>query len=346
MCFNKGFTGPDPEPDTTTPFGRAFYKREASYFVLPYWMVLLTNIAMCIGSSTYWSVGAITIAQALRQLHLHLSHMKFFVPHWYRFGTLYGLIACFFIGVLTVQAVLCMLWVIVTKWLIIGRRKAGPCEWDKSSYCQRWQLHLSASRPLYKGYGNGGVLAPLTGTAFIVWFYRAQGAKIGKNVNIYAGGKAGLMTEPDLVEVGNLLFTHRIYLIIVQLGDHVSLDNCSVVAHINSRGKFALNALKIGNGYVYFQNLLDLLFSHSLPLDVPCAVAQDFFPVLRWRTAVCSANTPFFLPVKSPTLAPSTSDGRRSVSTTSRERRTGLPRQTLVAVYPAPCVMECQTSSR
>jgi len=28
----------------------------------------------------------------------------------------------------------------------------------------------------------------------------------------------------------------------------VSLDACSVVAHINSRGNFALNALKIGDG--------------------------------------------------------------------------------------------------
>jgi hypothetical protein len=28
----------------------------------------------------------------------------------------------------------------------------------------------------------------------------------------------------------------------------VSLDDCSVVAHINSRGVFALNHLKIGNG--------------------------------------------------------------------------------------------------
>jgi hypothetical protein len=35
---------------------------------------------------------------------------------------------------------------------------------------------------------------------------------------------------------------------IFQLGDNVNLDDCSVVAHINSRGNFALNGLKIGNG--------------------------------------------------------------------------------------------------
>ncbi|KAJ7206543.1 hypothetical protein GGX14DRAFT_121528, partial [Mycena pura] len=59
-----------------------------------------------------------------------------------------------------------------------------------------------------------------------------MGAKIGRNCAIYPGGRIDLMTEPDLV----------------QLGDNVALDDCSVVAHINSRGKFALNSLKIGDG--------------------------------------------------------------------------------------------------
>jgi len=31
------------------------------------------------------------------------------------------------------------------------------------------------------------------------------------------------------------------------LGDNVNLDECSVVAHINSRGRFSLNKLKIAN---------------------------------------------------------------------------------------------------
>jgi len=33
-----------------------------------------------------------------------------------------------------------------------------------------------------------------------------------------------------------------------QIGDDVNIDDSSVVAHINSRGIFALNRLKIGNG--------------------------------------------------------------------------------------------------
>ena len=63
-----------------------------------------------------------------------------------------------------------------------------------------------------------------------------MGARIGKNCAIWVGGRPGLMTEPDLVT----------------LGDRVCLDDCSVVAHINSRGNFALNKLSIADGYGYF----------------------------------------------------------------------------------------------
>ncbi|KAK7038712.1 hypothetical protein VNI00_010596 [Paramarasmius palmivorus] len=232
ICFNKGFPRTKENDDTISPFGRAFYKRQAPYFVYPYILILFINLLVAGCAAAYWSVSAVAAAQVLRQLFIHLNRLELFSPHWHNFGVLYGFIASCFVLVLTIQALLSLLWVILTKWIVIGRRRPGQYHWDKSSYCQRWQLHLVLSRPLYTGHGNGGVLAPLTGTAFIVWFYRAMGATIGDNCAIFPAGKPGLMTEPDLVE----------------LGHNVSLDFCSVVAHINSRGQFALNSLKIGNG--------------------------------------------------------------------------------------------------
>jgi acetyltransferase-like isoleucine patch superfamily enzyme len=231
VCFSHG-KATELTEDTTTPFGKAFYKRQADFFVLPYFVLVIIHIFVTALSAAFWSAPAVTAAQFLRILRVHAHGLHLFAPHWYRVAILFGLVSGFFVCVLSVQALVAMAWTIGTKWLVIGRRRAGPCEWDKSSYCQRWQLHLTLSRPLSRGYGNGGVLAPLAGSAYIVWYYRALGANIGKNCAIWAGGKAGLMTEPDLIE----------------LGDNVSLDDCSVVAHINSRGKFALNALKIGNG--------------------------------------------------------------------------------------------------
>ncbi|KAJ7065262.1 acetyl-CoA synthetase-like protein, partial [Mycena amicta] len=233
-CLDEGSSSSKPEDfDTTTPFGRAFYKGQADYWVMPYPLILLTNVVIASISATYWSISAVAAAQLLRIVHLHHGrHFHIYRPDWYRPGYIYAFVAISFIIVLNLQAVLALLWVIVSKWILIGRRKDGRYSWDKSSYCQRWQLHLTMSRLIYKGYGNGGVLAPLTGTAYIVWYFRALGAQIGRNVALYPGGRTGLMTEPDLV----------------RLEDNVNLDDCSVVAHINSRGNFSLNSLRIGNG--------------------------------------------------------------------------------------------------
>ncbi|KAF9038595.1 hypothetical protein BJ165DRAFT_1499050, partial [Panaeolus papilionaceus] len=231
VCLGRG-SKESADADTTTPFARAFYQGKANYFVYPYWMVLILGILVTALSAAYWSISAVAAAQLLRQLLIHYNRRVLFHPSWYRLGILYGFIAGCFVVVLNIQGLLAMAWVIIMKWIVIGHRKEGRYDWDQSSYCQRWQLHLVLSRFLHKGFGNGGVMAPLTGSAYVVWFYRALGSKIGENCAIWAGGKAGLMTEADLVEIG----------------DEVNLDDCSVVAHLNSRGHFSLNRLKIGHG--------------------------------------------------------------------------------------------------
>ncbi|XP_006461692.1 hypothetical protein AGABI2DRAFT_70890 [Agaricus bisporus var. bisporus H97] len=234
ICFGRSDRDyPEKEvTSTSTPFGRAFYEGKADYWVFPYWFILGSNLAMTAISAAYWSISPVAAALLLRHIHLQFNHTSLFKPSWYRLGVLYILIAICFIVVLNLQATIAILWAVATKWLVIGERRQGRYEWDKSDYCQRWQLHLSLCRLLYRGYGVGGILGNLNGSAYIVWFYRSLGATIGKNCALFAGGISGLMTEPDLVEIG----------------DDVSLDDCSVVAHINSRGVFALNHLKIGNG--------------------------------------------------------------------------------------------------
>jgi len=187
--------------DTITPFGKAFYKKEAPFFVFPYIMIVVIGATMTALSAMYWSISAVGSAQVLRHLQIHLRHFELFAPRWYRFGILYALIAMCFMVILTFQGIISVLWVIATKWVLMGRRTPGTYDWDQSSYCQRWQLHLIFSRLMFKGFGHGGVLAPLTGSAYITWYFRALGATIGENCGLWVGGKAGLMTEPDLVEV-------------------------------------------------------------------------------------------------------------------------------------------------
>ncbi|KAJ7206561.1 hypothetical protein GGX14DRAFT_637608 [Mycena pura] len=135
-----------------------------------------------------------------------------------------------FIIVLTFQSVIALAWTVLTKWIVIGQRKDGPARGTRAATASAG----SYTSPAYHGFSSGRMLGPLAGSAYYVWYLRAMGANIGRNCAIYPGGRTGLMTEPDLV----------------QLGDNVALDDCSVVAHINLRGKFALSSLKIGDGCV------------------------------------------------------------------------------------------------
>lgn len=220
--------------ETITPFGKAFYKRKAEYFVIPYIALVLINIFMAIFAAAYWATAAVGTVLSLNRVRAQWEYTAevLISDHWYRPGLIYLFIAVCFIVILAVQGILAFLWVIVTKWILIGRRKEGRYDWDKSSYCQRWQLHLSLQKLLGKGHG-GHLIGVISGSAYAVWYLRALGASIGKNVAVWAGGKPSLqLTEPDLVTIG----------------DNVSFDDCSIVAHINSRGRFSLNKLRLGDG--------------------------------------------------------------------------------------------------
>jgi hypothetical protein len=220
ICLNMGSKEHATGSETITPFGKAFYAKEAPFFVFPYTMIVVISATMTMFSAMYWSIGAVGSALVLRHLQIHLRHFELFAPRWYRCGILYALIAMCFMAILTFQGIVSVLWAVTTKWVLMGRRKPGLYDWDQSSYCQRWQLHLIFSSLMFNGFGYGGVLAPLTGSAYIVWYFRALGATIGENCGLWVGGNPGLMTEPDLVEV--IIFWNRS--LFVQISDCSPVD--------------------------------------------------------------------------------------------------------------------------
>ena len=123
--------------------------------------------------------------------------------------------------------------VATAKWLIPGRLEPGSYDWDKSSYCQRWQLLLAINKVIERCYVDRGILSMLTGTHWLVWYYRLLGAKVGKDCALYASGTPSLaLTKPDLISIG----------------DRVAIDNVGIIAHQdNARGKFSMDRIKIGD---------------------------------------------------------------------------------------------------
>ncbi|KAL6817021.1 hypothetical protein V8C40DRAFT_83177 [Trichoderma camerunense] len=218
------------EADRMSPFGRAFYLKLAPYYVLGPFIIFCYSSFITVFTSFYWNVPTVACVQLVdylmnlfisRDIAITFDVFVLFLVAWAGIAVLF-----------TTMAVLALLIVIASKWILLGRRAPGNYDWDKSSYCQRWQLFLSIERLRRHCYHSQGVLGLLTGTSWIVYYFRALGANIGKDCALFANGSPSLMfTEPDLIT----------------LGDRVSIDDASVVGHINTRGKFDLNRLSIGD---------------------------------------------------------------------------------------------------
>jgi acetyltransferase-like isoleucine patch superfamily enzyme len=219
------------EKDTCKPFGRAFYRREADYYVLRIWQIVIYSVLSVVVVTVYWLLTVVFALLALRGALTHSDAVGFTQGPWRPF-VLYGMLASILSGISCAQAFLALGVVICIKWIVMGRRKEGSFHWDRCSYNQRWQFLLSCETLIKDCYGGTGLLPMITGSAYITWYYRLLGADIGKDCAIHANGTPNIFfTEPDLLT----------------LGDRVAVDDASLVCHLNSRGEFELHPLKVGD---------------------------------------------------------------------------------------------------
>ncbi|KAJ3246725.1 hypothetical protein HDU78_006260 [Chytriomyces hyalinus] len=209
----------EQEP-TLRPFGKAFYLKEANFKVFSQGFIFAYSAAFETFSTILWSfplLVAITLSgsyydmalskttEAEAQGHLHFALGYLFTYYW---------------------AVAISLTIpIIGKRFVTRRLTPGSYDWDMSDYCQRWQVAITMQKI------SSDFVNDLRGSAFIVSYFRAMGCSIGERVCLYPTGGDPMMTEPDLVSIG----------------DHTVIDKASIVAHINSKGKFALNELQIGS---------------------------------------------------------------------------------------------------
>ncbi|KAL7969691.1 hypothetical protein HDV63DRAFT_410587 [Trichoderma sp. SZMC 28014] len=218
------------EADDLSPFGRAFYLKRAPYHVLGQFAIFCYSSFIVIFTTFYWNAPVVICAQVVD--HLMNRFVRRDIGYVSNVGILFLMSWASLAVIYTMLAVLALLIVIASKWILLGRRMPGNYDWDKSSYCQRWQIFLSIERLRRSCFHSQGIIGLLTGTNWIVLYFRALGAEIGRDCALFANGNPSLIfTEPDLIK----------------LGDRVTIDDASVVAHINTRGKFDLNRLNIGD---------------------------------------------------------------------------------------------------
>lgn len=224
------------EAESSSPFGRAFYYKQAPYHVLGPFAIFCYSAILTVMSQFYWNVPSISSIQitnvVVKKFFLDEKISMFMYWHWYDPFVLWGWMTIFIAVLTTAQAIVATAFVIGSKWALIGRRQPGNYDWDKSSYCQRWQIFLGIERFRRACYRGHGILGMLTSTHWVVLYFKAMGANIGKDCALFANGDPSLyFTEPDLLT----------------LGDRVTVDDASLVGHVNTRGKFDLNRLNVGD---------------------------------------------------------------------------------------------------
>lgn len=123
--------------DLISPFGRAFYGHEANYCVVPLFLIILYN--------TVWHAFCVCYHYCPILLSLCIAHYfsGFDSSSLQKPLILFRISIVAFVPVFIILSLLALSLDIVFKWMIIGRRQQGDYSWDRSSYCQRWQLHLT-----------------------------------------------------------------------------------------------------------------------------------------------------------------------------------------------------------
>ena len=93
-----------------------------------------------------------------------------------------------------IQVVMNVLLVTAVKWLVVGRFKEGKYALYSVHV---WKTELIER--LEEGLVLGGLLMFTSGTYILPWYYRMQGAKIGKRCYI----DDACVCEPDLINLGD-----------------------------------------------------------------------------------------------------------------------------------------------
>jgi acyl-CoA synthetase (AMP-forming)/AMP-acid ligase II/acetyltransferase-like isoleucine patch superfamily enzyme len=213
------------EGDDTTlrPFGKAVYKREATYFVWPVFFMILYRFAcntMCETVHALPLLGALHITGGI--FYGFPISSRVYDSLDYSPGVLYGTMFGVFLLTHTIRIVICVVVEIAAKWILMGRRSQGRYNWDTSNYGQNWEFYqiLTHIRKLHRTT----IFDFVAGTPYLNWFFRCLGSKIGKDCCLYPAGADPFMPEPDMV----------------QFGDRCIVDMASIVSHLNTRGNFEL----------------------------------------------------------------------------------------------------------
>ena len=230
--FNGPLFAVDVKPDrlqmegdetTIRPFGKAFYNGEASYFVYPLPLIILFTVVTRVLIASLKTLPLITALHGAAGYFYgwpisNRNYIYVDAP----MELLYPILLSFYVIAHFLHTCIWLTAEVSSKWFFMGKRREGRYNYDTSTYAQNWELYQIATK--VRDLGRLNFLDFISGTPYIVTYFRLLGSTIGHDCCLYPAGGDPYMPEPDLVE----------------MGDRCVVDCASIVCHLNTRGNFEL----------------------------------------------------------------------------------------------------------
>ena len=214
------------DSSTLRPFGKAFYQKQAPYKVFSLGFIIAYSVACRAAIVTFHTFPV------LAGIHVTAAVIYGWSIVDRDFDSIDISAPRFYFTLLSVMIVSNLLrivaWLAIeygSKWYFVGLRREGQYDYDKSDYCQRWELYQLLAK--IRNFGRMNLMEFLAGTPFLVTYFRMLGMQVGENCCLYPAGGDPYMPEPDLVE----------------MGDSCVVDMASIVCHLNTGGHFELRKI-------------------------------------------------------------------------------------------------------
>jgi acetyltransferase-like isoleucine patch superfamily enzyme len=213
---------PNTTHDPIRPFGRAVYEGRATHCIID-WRILM-GIGLVV-RSIFGACKPTHGWMALLVLRIVIEYMG---TEYFTFWSSLPYLVLIYIFCNLMLTWLLLLMDVCLKYLIVGTRHPGSFPWDTDTYCQRWKLYTQFRDAIH---GETNILRGMGGSWYINQYFRLLGADIGKDACLYPQGASPMMTEPELITVG----------------ERASVEGASIVAHLNTFGTLELNPIRIGD---------------------------------------------------------------------------------------------------
>jgi acetyltransferase-like isoleucine patch superfamily enzyme len=213
---------PNTSNESIRPFGKAVYEGRATHYIID-WRILMAigivvrSIFGSLKPTHGWVALVVLRLVVLEQMGIDITFTQS-IPY---------LVVIYLACNVVLSAVL-LACDICAKWVLMGTRMPGSYPWDTDTYCQRWKLYTQIRDTIH---GRTNILRGMGGSWFITQYFRLLGSDIGKDACLYPQGASPMMTEPELISVG----------------ERACVESAALVAHLNTFGTLELNPIRIGD---------------------------------------------------------------------------------------------------